>query len=71
MSYINETKIIYLRCPPSKCSERTKQRKRQEESEIPLEYLQSIHTKHEKWFNEYDEKKVLVLDTEEDFKDNE
>ena len=68
MTAIDKTKVIYLRCDPSKCHERTKVRKRQEEDEIPLEYLEMIHTKHENWFKEYDSSKVLVIDTSEDFK---
>ena len=71
MATIEKTKIIYLRCDPSKCYERTKIRKRAEEDEIPLEYLQMIHTKHENWFKEYDSSKVLIIDTTEDFKDDE
>lgn len=41
---------------------------RPEESEIPLDYLKIIHEKHEKWFESYDKKKVLVIDTEKNFK---
>lgn len=36
-----------------------------------MEYLRLIHEKHEKWFEEYDESRVLVLDTSSDFKDKE
>jgi len=32
MMEIEKTKIIYLRCSPEKCHERTKIRKREEES---------------------------------------
>ena len=70
MTAIDKTKIIYLKCTPGKCYERTKKRQRAEEDEIPLEYLEMIHTKHEKWFAEYDSSKVLVIDTTEDFKNN-
>ena len=30
-----------------------------------------IHEKHENWFSEFDNKKVLIIDTTENFKDNE
>lgn len=44
---------------------------RPEEAEIPLEYLQMIHEKHEKWFEEYDKVKVLIIDTDVGFKGDE
>ena len=53
MANIEKTKVIYLRCKPQKCYERTKMRMRAEESEIPLEYLQLIHDKHELWFKNF------------------
>ncbi len=46
MTSEEKTKIIYLRCSPQKCFERTKQRMRSEENAIPLEYLEKIHIKH-------------------------
>jgi deoxycitidine kinase len=70
MTSEEKTKIIYLRCTPEKCHQRTMARKRPEENEIPLEYLEKIHVKHENWFKSYDPKRVLVLDTSEDFKNN-
>lgn len=70
MSNTNKTKLIYLRCKPEKCHERTKLRKRPEEDEIPLEYLNKIHDLHENWFKEHDPKNVLIIDTTEDFKNN-
>jgi hypothetical protein len=30
-----------------------------------------IHDKHEKWFEEYDKSKVLVIDTDKNFKGDE
>lgn len=60
---IEKTKVIYLRCTPEKCFERTKKRQREEESEIPLEYLTMIHNKHEEWFKTYPSDNVLIIDT--------
>ena len=67
---IDKTKVIYLRCTAEKCYERTKKRKREEESEIPLEYLSLIHNKHEEWFKDYPSENVLIIDTTEDFMNN-
>jgi deoxyadenosine/deoxycytidine kinase len=36
MTMIENVKIIYLKCTPEKCFERTKKRKRSEEKEIPI-----------------------------------
>lgn len=44
--------FVYLRADPNVCYERLKARARSEEAEVGLEYLQSIHSKHEKWFIE-------------------
>jgi len=41
--------MIYLRTKPKTCFERLKRRARPEEKSIPLEYLNSIHNKHEAW----------------------
>lgn len=41
--------IVYLQTTPQTCYERLKQRCREEEKVIPLEYLESIHTLYEDW----------------------
>ncbi|KAM4614677.1 thymidine kinase 2, mitochondrial isoform 2-T2 [Polymixia lowei] len=41
--------IVYLQTSPQTCYERLKQRCREEEKVIPLEYLESIHQLYEDW----------------------
>jgi deoxyadenosine/deoxycytidine kinase len=70
MSPINNVKVIYLRCDPQICHQRIAQRKRPEESEISIEYLQMLHDKHEKWIESYEPSQVLILDATNDFCSN-
>ncbi|XP_041866079.1 thymidine kinase 2, mitochondrial [Melanotaenia boesemani] len=41
--------IVYLQTSPTTCHERLKQRCREEEKVIPLEYLESIHQLYDDW----------------------
>ncbi|XP_037320948.1 thymidine kinase 2, mitochondrial isoform X1 [Pungitius pungitius] len=41
--------IVYLRTSPQTCHDRLKQRCREEEKVIPLEYLESVHELYEDW----------------------
>lgn len=57
--------IIYLRTSPKVAWERMKSRDRNEESKVPLEYLQQLHDLHEDWLLKDTDKvraPVLVID---------
>ncbi|XP_030336343.1 deoxycytidine kinase-like [Strigops habroptila] len=59
--------IIYLRATPKKCLNRIYLRGRDEEQEIPVEYLEKLHHKHN-GFRISPRIPVLTLDVNEDFK---
>lgn len=43
--------FIYLQVAPSVCMKRLRQRARGEEIDVTLEYLESLHAKHEGWLS--------------------
>ena len=65
---VNPSGYIYLRANPEVSHERVKIRNRGGEECIPLDYLKTLHQKHDEWL--LNEKNVLVLDVNEDFENN-
>ncbi len=53
-------KIIYLRTPAEVCLERIKQRGRDEEKQMPLDYLKSLEDLHDEWLMDHPD--VILLD---------
>lgn len=41
--------IVYLQASPLSCMQRIKKRNREEESSVPMDYLESLHELHEDW----------------------
>lgn len=58
--------IIYLRTSPEKCMDRMKERARNEESCVPLEYLKELHDYHENWLSKWTATPILIVDNEND-----
>jgi deoxyadenosine/deoxycytidine kinase len=58
--------IIYIKCSPEKCLKRIEKRGREEESKIPIEYLNTLHNHHEEWFKNWKETPLLIIDNEKD-----
>ncbi|OQA36309.1 MAG: Deoxyadenosine/deoxycytidine kinase [Candidatus Dependentiae bacterium ADurb.Bin331] len=66
--------FIYLRTSPEICYERLKKRNRSEERNVSLDYLSTIHEKHERWLigredvlGSEKEVPILVLSVDQDF----
>lgn len=58
--------IIYLRTSPEKCMKRMNERARDEESNVPLEYLKEIHNNHEYWLSKWTTTPIITIDNEND-----
>jgi len=71
--YLNPpTLMIFLRRSVPKLLERIKQRGRDYEQSIPVDYLTRLNTYYDDWYANYNLGKSLIVDTDElDFLDNE
>lgn len=66
------TLMIFLRRSVPKLQERIKQRGRDYEQAIPVDYLTSLNHYYDEWYANYNLGKSLIVDTDElDFLDNE
>ena len=54
---------IYLQCSPNTSLHRISKRARSEESSISIEYLSTLHNKHDKWL--CNNSNVLIIDAEQ------
>lgn len=73
IEYLNPPDLmIYLKRSVPKLMERIKERNRDCEKEIPVEYISQLNKYYDDWFENYDQGKCLVIDTDElDFLHNE
>ena len=68
--------IIYLRTSPEKAFERIMRRSREEELNIPFEYVKDLHELHEQWLmddcllEDNAPLKLIVIDANQDLSDN-
>jgi len=67
---IDDYNFIYLQCPPEECLRRLKERNREEEVKVSLEYLRQLEYRHEEWFSNSEKKPVLKLDSTKNYRDN-
>ena len=61
--------VIYVKTDVETCDARIKSRARQGE-DIPVDYLERLHTYHEEWIGTIDSANLLVLDGTTNFKDD-
>jgi thymidine kinase len=58
----NPDYVVYLKCDPQICYQRIKQRNRNNEQLIDINYLERIHEKYEKLYTDCKSLKVITID---------
>jgi thymidine kinase len=58
----NPDYVVYLKCDPQICYQRIKQRNRNDEQSIDINYLERIHHKYEKLYTDCKSFKVITID---------
>jgi deoxyadenosine/deoxycytidine kinase len=58
----NPDYVVYLKCDPQICYQRIKQRNRNDEQSIDINYLERIHEKYEKLYTDCKSFKVITID---------
>ena len=58
----NPDYVVYLKCDPDICYQRIKQRNRNDEQSIDINYLERIHQKYEKLYTDCKSFKVITID---------
>lgn len=68
---VKPDKFVYLRAEPEVSYQRMLKRTRDEENNVPLEYLQAVSEKHDEWLLSDDIENVITIDVNADFNDSE
>jgi deoxyadenosine/deoxycytidine kinase len=63
----NSARYIYLKCSPSTALERIERRGRPEETSISIDYLETLHNKHEEWL--CPTSSTIIIDAEQNLHD--
>ena len=71
-SKITPDKFIYLKADPKISYQRMVNRTRDEEADIPIDYLNQVSEKHDQWLlGENENENVVTIDVNHDFSDSE
>lgn len=68
---VKPDKFVYLRAEPEVSYQRMLKRTRDEENNVPFEYLQAVSEKHDEWLLNDDIENVITIDVNADFNDSE